>query len=224
MIGKIRPRLSSAHLIAVAALVFAIGGGSALALTGKNTVRSDDIVNGQVKTADLGKKSVKQGKLAANSVKSGKVVDDSLTGTDINEGTLVCAGIPNADCSADDTVEGAGAAPAPSGVTVFNDLATGGSPVSRSVAGFTLNVDANCAGTITSTNLGAWRADIGVTTQQDFGGPPDTDTISGNLDDKQVLLTAYQSDGTGAAQFEFFTNAVAGGCRSAGTVFGSDDA
>jgi hypothetical protein len=44
MIGRLRARFSSAHLIAVGALVFAVeavasvGGGSALALTGKNTV------------------------------------------------------------------------------------------------------------------------------------------------------------------------------------------
>jgi hypothetical protein len=38
MIGRLRAPFSSAHLIAVAALVFAVGGGSALALTGKNTV------------------------------------------------------------------------------------------------------------------------------------------------------------------------------------------
>jgi len=100
------------------ALFLVLTGGSAYALQGSNTVFSDDIVNGQVKTDDLGLNAVRTGKiedgqvkaldLAPNSVGTAKianggvqsadlafgsvgsfaVADDSLTGADINESSL----------------------------------------------------------------------------------------------------------------------------------------
>jgi hypothetical protein len=111
MFGKIRSRFSSAHLIAVAALVFAIGGGSALALVGKNTVDSGDIKNGAVKSADV----------RNNNLKSKDYRNNSVKGADVDESTLACGAIPNADCSADDVTEGGGApgTPGASGSTVF---------------------------------------------------------------------------------------------------------
>jgi hypothetical protein len=54
-------------VIAMIAL-FAALGGTATALRGKNTVRSDDIANGQVKTQDLRAKAVKPGKIAPGAV------------------------------------------------------------------------------------------------------------------------------------------------------------
>jgi len=100
------------------ALFLVLSGGSAWALDGSNTVFSDDIVNGEVKSADLGPNSVGSGKindggvhlpdlaggsvdsakvvnssignldLAGNSVNTPKVVNDSLFGVDIREDTL----------------------------------------------------------------------------------------------------------------------------------------
>lgn len=97
-----------ANLIAYLALFLALTGGTAYALDGSNTVFSDDIVNGQVKTADIANAGVGAGDLAGNSVGSGKIVDGSvhiadlsgnavnspkvldgsLTGSDINESSL----------------------------------------------------------------------------------------------------------------------------------------
>lgn len=57
------------------ALFLVLTGGTAYALDGTNTVFSDDIVNGEVKTADL----------AANAVNSTKVANNSLTLADINK-------------------------------------------------------------------------------------------------------------------------------------------
>ena len=51
--------------IGVLALLLVLTGGTAYALDGSNTVFSDDIVNGEVRTDDL----------AANSVGSGKIAD-----------------------------------------------------------------------------------------------------------------------------------------------------
>jgi uncharacterized protein YjbI with pentapeptide repeats len=61
-------------------LVIAIMG-TAQALPGTNTVTSDDIVNGQVKKADVG----------FGAIDSARVVDGSLTGADVANGSLTGA-------------------------------------------------------------------------------------------------------------------------------------
>jgi hypothetical protein len=50
---RIRSHLTYANVIATLALFLALGGGTAVALTGSNTVFSDDIVDHQVKSPDL---------------------------------------------------------------------------------------------------------------------------------------------------------------------------
>jgi hypothetical protein len=111
MASRIRRHIRS-NLIGFLALFLALSTGSALALNGSNTVFSDDIVNGEVKTPDLGANavatgkiadgqvtapdlgasSVSAGKIAANAVNSSKVADNSLTGADIDESTLMLGG------------------------------------------------------------------------------------------------------------------------------------
>jgi hypothetical protein len=77
--GRIRSKLTYANVMATLAVFLVLGGGSAVALSGQNTVQSDDIGPGaQVKAADV----------AANAVSGGKVADNSLTGADVNETTL----------------------------------------------------------------------------------------------------------------------------------------
>jgi hypothetical protein len=49
----IRSRLSYANVISTLCLFLLLGGGTAVALNGSNTVFSDDIVNGQVRSQDL---------------------------------------------------------------------------------------------------------------------------------------------------------------------------
>jgi hypothetical protein len=94
--GRIRARISSAHLIGVAALVFAIGGAVAIASVPNNSVGTKKVKNGSLKGVDIR--------------------NNSLTGADVRESTFNCGAIPNADCSADDTVEGPGA-PGPNSIT-----------------------------------------------------------------------------------------------------------
>jgi hypothetical protein len=50
---RIRKHLTFANVASAIALFVALGGGTAVALSGSNTVFSDDIVNGQVKPQDL---------------------------------------------------------------------------------------------------------------------------------------------------------------------------
>jgi hypothetical protein len=64
--------------MATIAVFLVLSGGTAVALNGSNTVFSDDIVNGEVKAADIGN----------NAVASGKIVDGAVQGVDISDGTV----------------------------------------------------------------------------------------------------------------------------------------
>jgi hypothetical protein len=79
--------LIRSNILGLVAIFIALSG-TAAALDGHNTVRSDDIVNGQVRTADLADGAVTNPKLAANSVTGDNVADNSLTGADVNESSL----------------------------------------------------------------------------------------------------------------------------------------
>jgi hypothetical protein len=74
--------------VALLALILTVGGGTAFALRGKNTVFSNDIANRQVKRVDLAAGAVRAGKVGADAIRTEKVLDDSLTGADIDESTL----------------------------------------------------------------------------------------------------------------------------------------
>jgi hypothetical protein len=107
---KIRPRLSYANVVSTLCLILVLGGGAAYAA---NTVGSADIIDGQVKTADIGNKqvrsadlqdaSVTNAELAPDAVDGSKVLDNSLGtndvatnslfGSDIFDGTLTSADI-----------------------------------------------------------------------------------------------------------------------------------
>ena len=69
MLKRIRPRLSYANVMVTVLAFVVLGGGTAVALHGSNTVFSDDIVNGQVKTQDIND---------TNGVGSADVRDDTL--------------------------------------------------------------------------------------------------------------------------------------------------
>jgi hypothetical protein len=75
MLVRLRRKMTYANVASTLALVLALSGGVAYAA---NTIYSTDIVDGQVKRADIG----------GGAVNSGKVGDNSLTGTDILESTL----------------------------------------------------------------------------------------------------------------------------------------
>jgi hypothetical protein len=87
---RIRSRLTFANVVSMIALFFALGGAATIAATsvctgGLPCVNSDDIINGQVKGADIG----------SSAVGTGKVVDDNLQGIDIQDATLTGADIGN---------------------------------------------------------------------------------------------------------------------------------
>jgi hypothetical protein len=106
----------SAHLrsniVGYVALFLVLTGGTAYALDGTNTVFSDDIVNGQVKTNDLGGGAVTSGKtedgsltgtdLADRTIGGQKVGTETLTGANVNDGSLFGADIANDSLTSSD--------------------------------------------------------------------------------------------------------------------------
>jgi hypothetical protein len=83
--SRIRHHLSYANVISTLCLFLLLGGGTAVALNGTNTVQSDDLGPGaQVKAPDV----------ADNAVNSRDVVNERLTGADIKNqsGVDTCIG------------------------------------------------------------------------------------------------------------------------------------
>ena len=76
---RIRSKLTYANVMANLAVFLVLGGGTAVALHGHNTVQSDDLGPGaQVRAADV----------ADNAVKGANIADNSVTGGDVKESTL----------------------------------------------------------------------------------------------------------------------------------------
>ncbi|MEK6328364.1 MAG: SUMF1/EgtB/PvdO family nonheme iron enzyme [Actinomycetota bacterium] len=76
---SIRSHLTYSNVISTLCLFLLLSGGTAVALTGSNTVQSDDLGPGaQVRAPDV----------AANAVDSPDVTNNSLTGADVNEASL----------------------------------------------------------------------------------------------------------------------------------------
>ena len=76
---SIRRHLTYSNVMVTLLAFMVLGGGSAVALSGVNTVQSDDLGPGaQVKAPDV----------AANAINGSDVVDDSLDGADISEESL----------------------------------------------------------------------------------------------------------------------------------------
>jgi hypothetical protein len=86
---RLRPR-SAYDVMAALALFVALSTGGAYAA---NTVFSEDIVDGEVKTDDLAREAVTQNKLALDSVGSARVINGSLTGADIHDNSIRAADI-----------------------------------------------------------------------------------------------------------------------------------
>jgi len=82
MSARIRAHLR-ANVVGYVALFLVVTGGTAQALGGHNTVFSDDIVNGQVKTGDMAAKGVTRGRLAADAVNSPKLLGGAVKVSDL---------------------------------------------------------------------------------------------------------------------------------------------
>src|ERR1044072_8673700 len=83
--GLVRRHLSYANVISTLCLILVVGGGAAYAA---NTIRSTDIVNGQVKSVDIGTSEVTPTDIADNAVSSAKINDGSVTSADVTNNSL----------------------------------------------------------------------------------------------------------------------------------------
>jgi hypothetical protein len=93
---RIRDHIRSNVVGYIAIFLFAMSG-TALALDGSNTVFSDDIVNGEVKTADIGTGQVASGDIATGGVGTADIADDAINQTKILEGGVRTSEIGNSN-------------------------------------------------------------------------------------------------------------------------------
>jgi hypothetical protein len=84
------------------ALFLVLTGGSAYALDGQNTVFTDDIVDGQVKTADIGNGEVKVADIGQAAVATEELKNDAVTGAKVAAGTLTTTDVKNETLNAAD--------------------------------------------------------------------------------------------------------------------------
>ena len=79
MLRNLRHRLTYANIVSSLALFLVLSGGTAVALTGSNTVFTDDITNGEVRNADIGANAVNGAKVQNQSLGASDIAPDSLT-------------------------------------------------------------------------------------------------------------------------------------------------
>ena len=83
MLKRLGRRPSPTTVIACLALFFAVAGGSAIALQGRNTVDSGDIKKGAVKTSDIANNAVTTKKIKANAVRTGDIQNGQVRPADL---------------------------------------------------------------------------------------------------------------------------------------------
>jgi hypothetical protein len=110
MQGRVGEYLRQHHL-ALLCLFLILSGGTAYALDGSNTVFTDDIVDKQVKTADIDAGAVTNGKIGPDAVNSGRIAAGGVATTDIADAAVAQSKLgPNSVVSAkvvDNSLKGA---------------------------------------------------------------------------------------------------------------------
>lgn len=104
MLKRIRRGLSFANVCSILALTIALGTGTAYAA---NTVFSEDIVNGEVKTADIATNAVRTAKIDADAVDGSKVLDGSLSAADLGADSVGPGQIQQGGVGSDEIASGA---------------------------------------------------------------------------------------------------------------------
>jgi hypothetical protein len=107
MLRKLRPHLSFANVTSVLALFVALGGTSAVALSGSNTVFSDDIANDNFNSPTEGQGGLVASDLRAGSVTSSEVANGTLKAEDYGIGSVSGARIQDNNVTTLDLADGA---------------------------------------------------------------------------------------------------------------------
>jgi hypothetical protein len=170
----VRKHLSYANVISTLCLVLVVGGGAAYAA---NTIRSTDIVNGQVKSVDIGTSEVTATDIADNAVSSAKINDGSVASADVTNNSIRGGDIANNSLDTTDINES---------TFVLDDHFTAADSVlggcsDDNHAGAvcaTVDFDLERPGKVLMNAAGNWH----TTALDDLSGPgSDTDTTSGVL-------------------------------------------
>jgi hypothetical protein len=75
---RVRKHLSYANVISTLGLFLIVSGGTAVALTGFNSVESNDIINGQVRRADIQRNAINGTRVANNTLRGSDVVESTF--------------------------------------------------------------------------------------------------------------------------------------------------
>lgn len=140
-------RPSPALVISILALFIALGG-TATALRGKNTVRSDDIAKGQVKSSDIRSDAVLGRHIRNGEVAGADVNDASITGADLKDASITGADVGADALTGKEVQESSliGVRPygdvIPSGTTVIGLWGGGAATGNASVVDFLVNLPA----------------------------------------------------------------------------------
>ena len=149
MLNRLKTLPSPALVIAFIALVAALGTGSAVALSGKNTVAADDIKKNAVGASEIKANAVRSSEVRSNAIGSSEVRNDSLTGADINESTLNVGGGGGG---------GGGGSTGPS-IVSFTGRLSANETQTKTIGNFTINSATNGAGTCGAIQLQAGNLD-----------------------------------------------------------------
>jgi hypothetical protein len=218
MLTRVRARLTYANVVSSIALLFALSTGGAYAA---NTVFSTDIVDGEVKNADIGGNQVTTTKikagnvflsdLAPDAVDGSKVLDGAIANADLADGSVGPNKLQDGSVTSakvlDDNQAGGGLGP--------NDLAT------NSVAQAEIATDGVAATEIQDDSIDAGEiVDFGLT-NQDIGVLFAEVSAAATLDASSGSVTVSRIGAAGAGQYEvdFGRNIVA--CTSVATLGGS---
>ena len=213
MLTRLKKLPSPALVIAFIALVAALGTGSAVALTGSNTVFADDIRANAVGASEIGANAVGASEIRANAsslgdranavgaseiranavgaskigadaVGSSQVKNDSLTGADIDESTL---NIPPAG----------GGGPS---LVAFNGRLAANETLTKTIGNFTITSAANGAGQCGAIQLRAGNLDSQRSIGLNAAFANLASNATANITNANVsqAFTAVSDDGTSA--------------------------
>jgi hypothetical protein len=154
---RVISHLTYANVMSTIAVLLVVGGGTAYAA---NTVFSADIVNGEVKTADIGLDQVTSSRIAPGAVFGSDLQADSVTSAKVLIDSLTSADLAADSVTASEVLDGSLA-----GADIANSSLTGDDVASSSLTGIDI-----ASGSLTSSDIldesldGTEIADGGLTT------------------------------------------------------------
>ena len=210
------------NIVGYVALFFALSS-SALAA---NTVFSEDIVNGEVKTADLATVAVTGPKIRADAVSNAKLADDAVTRTEILDGGVTSAELFDGDVANADLADGAvGTTKVQDGAVtsakVLDDTLTATDIATNGVNSAEIATDAVAATEIQNDSIDAGEVvDFGLS-NQDVGVLFAEVQANGTLDNSSganngTPVTVTKLGGTGNYEVDFARTITT--CTSVATI------